>query len=30
MKYFKVQLQRESTGFERAQLLKDFREADWK
>jgi len=30
MKYFEVQLNRESTGFERAKLLKDFREEDWK
>lgn len=30
MKYFKVQLNRESTGFERAKLLKDFSEEDWK
>ena len=30
MKYFKVQLNRESTGFERAKLLEDFREEDWR
>lgn len=30
IKYFKVQLNRESTGLERAKLLKDFREEDWK
>ena len=30
IRYFKVPLSRESTGFERAKLLKDFREEDWK